>query len=198
MLSSYFGTVLTLCLFLSVGLSVAHPRFKSVTNLGAGVLIICAIMLPLVDIIRDFDIDDSFEKMLDEFELDGMTDSAIEDAFEDGIAQYVSDRWGVDRECIVVNVDGFDMESLSAQRIYVTLGGMGALVDYKRIEEALIEKFTRGGECEVSLKIGYELFEIYKGKEGFYKNSRGALSWIDTHFYRGYLKGGEPRYRGWR
>jgi hypothetical protein len=111
-------------------------------------------MLPLVDIIRDFDIDDSFEKMLDEFELDGMTDSAIEDAFEDGIAQYVSDRWGVDRECIVVNVDGFDMESLTAQRIYVTLAGMGALVDYKRIEEALIEKFTRDGECEVSLKIG--------------------------------------------
>ena len=145
---------MTLCLFLAVGAGVAHPKFRSATNLGAGVLIICSIMLPLVDIIRDFDMDNSFEKMLDELEYSGMTDGAIELAFEDGIAEYVSDRWGVDRDFIIVNVDGFDMESLSAQRIYVTLGGMGALVDYKRIEEALIEKFTRGGECEVSLKIG--------------------------------------------
>ena len=154
MLSSYFGSVMTLCPFLAVGLGATHPRFKNVTNLGVGVLIICAIMLPLVDIIRDFDMNESLEKMLDEFELGCMTDSAIENAFEDGIAQYVSDRWGIEKECVVVNVDGFDMESLSAQRIYVTLSGRGALADYKRIEKALIEKFTRGGECEVSLKIG--------------------------------------------
>lgn len=154
MLSSYFSGVMTLCLFLAVGLGVAHPRFKSATNLGAGVLLICAIMLPLVDIIRDFDIDNSFEKMLEDIEYSGMTDSAIELAFEDGIAEYVSDRWGVDRDSIIVNVDGFDMESLSAERIYVTLGGKGVLVDYKRIEEALTEEFTRGGECEVSLNIG--------------------------------------------
>ena len=154
MLDSYFGGIMTLCLFLAVGAGVAHPKFRSATNLGAGVLIICSIMLPLVDIIRDFDMDNSFEKMLDELEYSGMTDGAIELAFEDGIAEYVSDRWKIDKDSVTVNADGFDMESLTAERIYVTLGGKGAWVDYKRIEEVLIEEFTRDGECEVSLRIG--------------------------------------------
>jgi hypothetical protein len=143
-----------LCLFLAVAQGVAHPRFASITNFGAGVLVICAIMLPLVDIIRDFDANDFYDKILDDVEFTGATDSSIELAFEEGIADYVSGRWGIDRDYVRVSVDGFDMESLTAERIYVTLSGKGLLVDYKRIEEALVPEFTRDGECEVSLDLG--------------------------------------------
>jgi hypothetical protein len=111
-------------------------------------------MLPLVDIIRDFDANDFYDKILDDVEFTGATDSSIELAFEEGIADYVSGRWGIDRDYVRVSVDGFDMESLTAERIYVTLSGKGLLVDYKRIEEALVPEFTRDGECEVSLDLG--------------------------------------------
>ena len=154
MLNSYFSVIMTLCLFLAVAQSVAHPRFATVTNLGAGVLVICAIMLPLVDIIRDFDVNDFYDKLLEDIEYTDATDSSIELAFEEGIADYVSQEWGVDKEDVSVRADGFDMESLTAERIYVTLSRKGLLLDYKRIEEKLALEFTRGGDCEVSLDLG--------------------------------------------
>ena len=143
-----------LCLFLAVAQGVAHPRFSAITSFGAGVLVICAIMLPLVDIIRDFDVNSSLDDILSGIEYGDATDSSIELAFEDGLAEYISVKWEIDREDVSVRVDGFDMESLTAERIYVTLGGKGLLVDYKRIEEALALEFTREGECEVSLDLG--------------------------------------------
>ena len=145
---------MTLCLFLAVAQGVAHPRFAAITNFGAGVLVICAILLPIVDIIHSFDANDFYDKILNDIEYTGATDSSIELAFEEGVADYVSARWDIDREHARVSVDGFDMESLTAKRIYVTLSGKGLLADYKRIEEALVPEFTRDGECEVSLDLG--------------------------------------------
>ena len=83
-----------------------------------------------------------------------MSDSAIELAFEDGIAEYIADEYGVSRDNVAVFVDGFDMGSLTAERIYVTLSGRAALIDCKSVEKRLCDEFTRGGECEVTLKLG--------------------------------------------
>ena len=71
------------------------------------------------------------------FDYEGKSDDAIELAFEDGVAAYISDRYGVERECIKVMADGFSLEKLQAERIYVTLSGKAALLDYKRIEKCL-------------------------------------------------------------
>ena len=154
MLKEYFGGVLALCALISVALGVAHPRLKRTVSFGAGILIISAIMLPLVDIIRDFDAGDAISDIFEGIEFEDKTDSSIEIAFEEGIAEYVAATHGLEVGCVDVRVDGFDMESLRAERIYVTLSGKAALIDYKRLEAELRESFTSGGECEVSLNIG--------------------------------------------
>ena len=154
MLSGYFSATLTTCIFIAVLLALAHPRLKSVSVFGAGILLVCVIMLPLVDIISDFDINDSLEGLINDMQYEGMSDDAIEIAFERGIAKYVADEYGVSPDNVAVYVDGFDMGALTAERIYVTLSGRAALLDYKSIEERLADEFTRGGECEVTLRIG--------------------------------------------
>lgn len=154
MLSQYFHGVFTLCTFIALALAVAHPRLRIASNFGAGILMICAILLPLVDIIRDFNAQNVVDDILGEFQYDGATDSSIELAFESGISEYVAQKHDVDADCVKVMVDGFDMESLKAKRIYVTLSGDAVRLDYKRIERELAAEFTLGGECEVSLKIG--------------------------------------------
>ena len=115
---------------------------------------ICAILLPLVNIIRDYDTKNVIDDILSDFKYDIVTDNSIEIAFEDGISEYVAQTYGVDTECVKVMVDGFDMEHMKAQRIYVTLSGEAMRLDYKRIERELCSEFTSGGECEVSIKIG--------------------------------------------
>lgn len=153
MLREYFKETLTLCVFISVALGVAHPRLKKTVSFSAGILIICSIMLPIVDILCSFDADKTFDKILADMDYDGATDNSIELAFENGIAEYIAEEYAVDTSAVLVNVDGFDMASLRAERIYVTLSGEAILLDYKKIEKEICEMFTKMGECEVSINV---------------------------------------------
>ncbi len=139
--------------FISLLLGVVHPSVKKATSFAAGILVICTVMLPLVDFIRGFDFDFTADSLFGELDYSA-TDSAVELAFEDGIARYVAEKYGVDKECISVRADGFDIGSLRAERIYVTLSGSGVLLDYSEIEKEISYQFTYGGECEVFYDIG--------------------------------------------
>ena len=154
LLDGYFSITLATSILVSVAVSLAHPRLRGISSFAAGVLLISVILLPLVDIIKGFDIDKALGDIKFTIELDGASDDAIELAFEKGIAQYVAEEYGVSEDDVQVFVDGFDMSELVARRIYVTLSGRAALLDFRSIERLLADEFTRGGECEVTVKIG--------------------------------------------
>lgn len=154
MLKEYFESVIMLVLFAALVLGVVHTRLKDVTYFSTGVLVICAIMLPLVSIIRDIDHKYSLDDIFHTMEYEDLTDGAIESAFEMGISGYVANKYGVDSDDVLVMADGFDLERMRAQRIYITLSSKAVFLDYKKIEEEIEKEFTDGGECEVSLKIG--------------------------------------------
>lgn len=154
MLKEYFEGVMLLLTFVALALGVSHPKLRNATNFSAGVLIICAILLPLIDIIRDIDRKYSVDDLLFDIEYSDATDDAIEIAFEEGIALYIADKYGVNKDDVLVMADGFDIGGMKAERIYITLSSKAALLDYKKIEEKIAKEFTNGGECEVSLKIG--------------------------------------------
>ena len=138
--------------FAAILLGIAHPKLKGATSYSIGVLMICVILLPLVDIIRDFDTKSMFDSINMDLEYD-ITDDMIEASFEEGISEYIAQKYGVDKSCVSVMADGFDMERLRAERIYVTLSGKAVFLDYKKIEDEVRSEFTNGGECEVSLKL---------------------------------------------
>lgn len=154
MLREYSEGLLIFVSFVALALGLAHPKLKSATSFCAGVLLICAIMLPLVDIFKDFDNEYFIEQLIKDTQYEAYTDDVIESAFEDGVRKYISDKHRIDEKCVAVMADGFDMEKMTAKRIYVTLSGMAALSDYKSIEEEIRREFTDEGECEVSVKIG--------------------------------------------
>lgn len=154
MLKEYFEGILLLVAFVALALGVAHPKLRNATSFSAGVLIICAILLPIVDIIRDIDKKYSIDDLLSDMEYADATDDAIELAFEEGISVYIADKYGVNKGDVLVMADGFDIGSMKAERIYITLSSKALLLNYKKIEEEIEKEFTQGGECEVSLKIG--------------------------------------------
>lgn len=154
MLKEYFIGLLWLVAFISLALGVVHPKLKSATGFCAGILLICSIMLPIVDIFKDFDSDYYINELIEDVEYNAYTDDMVELAFESGISKYVADKYGVEENDVYVMADGFDIESMTATRIYVTLSARAALIDYKKVEEDIKNNFTNGGECEVSLKIG--------------------------------------------
>lgn len=153
MLKEYFIGVITLTLFVAVAFGVSHPRLRNAVSFGGGVLLVCSVSLPIVDILRDFEVDKTLDGIFDGIDFDA-TDSAIELAFERGVAEYIANSYGIPCECVSVRADGFDIGSLTAERIYVTLSGKGALLDYKRIEKEVGEEFTPTGYCEVYISFG--------------------------------------------
>lgn len=153
MLREYFLGILALSLTLAFGIGVSHSRLKGAVTVSAGILMISAILLPLVDIFGKLNINDVTDGLFDDIEYEELTDDTVERAFEMGIAQYITDKYGVPPDSVLVMADGFKLESLRAERIYVTLSGKAALLDYKKIEKEIEESFTLGGECEVSLRI---------------------------------------------
>ena len=83
MLEEYFVGVLTLGVFIAVALGVSHLKLKTSVTFGAGVVLISAILLPMVDIIKGYNIDDALDNVLGKIEYEDKTDDAIELAFED-------------------------------------------------------------------------------------------------------------------
>lgn len=153
MLKEYLVGILSACTFFAVLSGVAHRKFNAATRFGVGILMICVIMLPLVDIFANFDAYSALEELIGDVGYDS-TDSMIELAFEDGVRRHLADKYSVDPECISVRADGFDMEKLKAHRIYVSLSGEAVYLDYHRIERHVEDEFTEGGKCEVSLNFG--------------------------------------------
>lgn len=153
MLKAYFANAIYLSAFIALTVGVSHTRMKKSTEFGAGVLLICIILLPLVDIIKDIDVKIDVGDYLENIETEA-ADDVLELAFEEGIREYISDEYRLDRELIIVMVDGFDLECMRAERIYITLSGKAALADYKGIEKEVGKEFTKSGECEVSVKLG--------------------------------------------
>ena len=145
MYEGYFEGILILSSLFAMASGLVHPRLKNATAFGMGVLLFCSIMLPLVDIISDINGDSLFNEL--ELDIDyNATDDMIEEAFERGISEYVADKYAVDVKLVSVKADGFDMEKMRADRIYVTLSGKAALLDFKKIEDEICQEFTSGGE----------------------------------------------------
>lgn len=153
MLKEYLKDILILCAIVALMLGVSHFRLRGAIRISAGIILICAILLPLVDIIKDFEQEFDSDIYFKDFDAE-LSDNAIEGAFEDGVARYLADEYRVDTALISVNADGFDMGKMRAERIYVTLRGEAVRLDFKRIENEVAKEFTDGGECEVTLEIG--------------------------------------------
>ena len=153
MLREYFIHLVTLTVFACVVVEISHRGMKSIVGFGTGAIMLCAILLPLVDIFGSFDPGSVLDELMEDMDYEA-TDSAIEMAFEDGIAEYVAKEYGIDRGSVSVLSDGFDIGTLRAERIYITLRGKGVFLDFKRIEEEIEKEFTSGGECEVTVDLG--------------------------------------------
>lgn len=153
MVKEYFSGVMILAIFVALSLGVAHPRLRSAVSLGAGVVLICAILLPLIDIIKGYEVNFDMDEYMNSIGADSNYD-VIETAFEDGVRQYIVEKYGVPGDSVTVTCDGFRLERVRAERIYVTLRGEGVTLDCKRLEEQIAREFTDGGECEVMIRFG--------------------------------------------
>ncbi len=113
------------------------------------IYLIISPLLPIVEGLSDFDISE-ITSAGEELE-DGAYLDVGEEAFREGIAKLLSEKWGLEKNKTVVTVVGFDFNQMKAERIIITLLSKGITVDFHEIE-AYIEEAGLG-ECEVKYAI---------------------------------------------
>lgn len=145
-MKEYLLFIIVLAAVLDLLLHFSNEKFKDISQGALGLILILAILLPLPGIYKKISGELQFSSP-EIFEGDDICLSA----FEEGIAQYLTDRWGLKREDVEVEAVGFLREEMRAEKILISLHGKAALSDYKRIEKELSELGL--GEVEVKIEI---------------------------------------------
>jgi hypothetical protein len=84
----------------------------------------------------------------------GAYDEVSERAFCEGVAKYVWQVSGIDREQVRVLVYGYDAQEVKCENIKIILGEGGALVDHRRLRERVLSEIMNGkGECTVEISV---------------------------------------------
>ena len=151
-MTEYFTGVVLVVLAGSVGTYLCHERMKGVTKIACQLVLLLAVSAPIGGLISniagggirlpDFSVGDDV----------GAYEEIARDAFADGVSLAIQSEYGLSEEEVYVGCDGFDFETMKAERIYVTLMGRGALSDHKAIKKYVEQSF--GGVCVVEIELG--------------------------------------------
>lgn len=120
---------------------------------AVGIVSAFIIISPLVTAVRNIDIDKALDLLTGgSYETDADCSAVAEEAFAKGIGQAVADKFSLDKEDIRVKIIDFNMETMSARQIKISLSGTAALADYRGIESYV--NSLEMGECRVEIEIG--------------------------------------------
>lgn len=120
---------------------------------AVGIIAAFVIISPLVTSFKNIDIDKALDSLTGgSYEADADCSQVAEEAFAEGIAQAVADKFYLNKENIRVKIIDFDMKKMSAEQIKIALRGGAAFADYRGIE-AYVNSLEMG-ECTVEIEIG--------------------------------------------
>ena len=115
--------------------------------------IITLYVLVSLPIRTEFNPDSWFDSIeVDEGKTDSSYGQVIEDAYEEGIARGIADKFSLDPADVRVIVRGFDISSLTAKSSVVILRGKAIVADPISVKK-YVEDISNG-ECNVEIEIG--------------------------------------------
>ncbi len=152
-MTEYMTAVFALCAVISLCSMISFKEKKDFSvRFAFSTLVVYAALMPIVSSHLSFDKEIFFDYEFDAGEYSEDYISVAEDAFCEGIKRLVTEKYGLSGESVFVLAEGFDFESMSADRIRIILSGAAALADYKGIEK-YINDFEMG-RCSVEIEIG--------------------------------------------
>ncbi len=152
-MSEYMSSLFITCAVISVCSMLSYRERRDFsTRFAFGTLIIYVALLPIVKFVSFGGGELSFDLEFDVGDYSEDYKSVAEEAFCEGVGRLISEKYGLKREAVFVLAEGFDFESMSAEKIRVILSDTAAFADYKGIEKYINEQGL--GRCNVEIEIG--------------------------------------------
>ena len=128
---------------------LSHTSLRESVRAAMGVVLLLFMLSPIASLISgvldvrlpsgDFTFGESYT-------------AVTEEAYCKGIASALRDEFSAPGDCFYVYCDGFVFETMYSKKVYVTLTGKAALLDYRAVREFVINSVETGG-CEVEIEI---------------------------------------------
>ena len=146
-MTEYAMTLIGVCILsVAVGVLLAESGYEKCANAAMGIILLYAILSPIPALLGDIAyLKDS--STLPEYD-DAFTD-AIEGGAAEGIRLAVCEEFGLDPGNVEVDAVKMQGDSISFERISITLKGAAVISDYRKIRE-FVEDMALG-RCEVRL-----------------------------------------------
>lgn len=135
-MSGHFALVFAVAFAAAVASFVSYDGGKSVTMRGAiSIVLLLSVSQPIM----------AFAKELSELraptfsgfdgEEVGEYEEVAKDAFSEGVCKLIAEEYSLSEKNISVKAEGFDVKSMTAEKIYVTLYGKAAFLDPRAVEK---------------------------------------------------------------
>ena len=147
-----FGCIAT-GLVSAVGTHLSHKELKSSVRLAMGLILLLSILAPLFSAVGALDSIELPRWDGSDINSGGEYSECAEEAFCLGISRAIAERYSTDHSYVRVMCDGFDFETMSAKRVYVTLTKEARAVDYRAVKQYVKENINTE-ECDVEIEIG--------------------------------------------
>ena len=145
-MGKYLLSITALAVALDLLEVLSAEKYKAITRGAVSVILTVAIITPIPSLVEEIKREPDFSYV----EKNEGEDICLA-SFEEGIARYIAAEFNLSRECISVEAVGFDVQTMRAERILITLSGSAAMANYKRIEKTVSE--LNLGEAVVKIEI---------------------------------------------
>lgn len=152
-MKEYALTVFAICALCALLSRISFGGGEDVSKIALSVITLYVVISPIASGIKSIDADDLLPP---EWSYDLPSDEGYikvaEDAFANGIAKAIEDKFLLKRGSVTVRVFDFDFESMTAGKIRIILSDSSVTADHRAILA-----YAEGmgiGECEVKIEIG--------------------------------------------
>lgn len=146
-------SVFAICVAVGFFGFISHGRLRSAERVTMGIIMLWVIISPLSSAVKNIDFNNlGFSDVIDLPETDGGYSAVAEEAFGRGIILLVAEEFSLNASDMRVKISGFNPETMSAEKIRLTLVKNAAMADYRAVESFLNKQNL--GKCEVEIEIG--------------------------------------------
>ena len=148
-MTEYALSLFGMCALLGA-LSLIHYDGGTLERAAGRVLFCAAAVLPILNALTSFNL--TLPEIPEYKEESGEYIKVAEEAFSEGIVRAVCERFSLPEGTVEVEISGFDIRCMRAEKIKITLSGSAITKDRRAIREYLEGEGL--GECEVRLRVG--------------------------------------------
>ncbi len=151
-MSEQFALVFAVAFAAAVASFLSYDGGKSVVlRAGISIVLLVAVAQPVMAFAEE--LSELRAPTFSDFDAEqvGEYEEVAKDAFAEGVCRLIAEEYSLSEKNLSVKIEGFEIKSMTAKKIYVTLYGKAAFIDPRAVEK-FINNYEIG-ECYAEIGI---------------------------------------------